>query len=277
MENVYAVVRILNATLRNDREYTYYLRPEMREKVRPGTMCTVPYGNSNKLRTGVIVSLAADCGYPQVKPVSEVFEYPVPLTEETLGLCRFMCERCFCTFGAAVRTVLPAGQEIENRVFFEPLPYDKINLNDKGEFIYDYLTANGKTAESDLINEFGEEVSILLRSLTKLGALSMTTESRRRINEKKTLLYRLADSDDAAFAAENPESLKSDKQRMIVGFLKDGGVIGASEAQELFGVGKSVLGGLCRMNVLQKFEKPDERAYYISEPRAVTDVARFRK
>ena len=271
MENVYAVVRILNATLRNDREYTYYLRPEMRAKVRPGTMCTVPYGNSNKLRTGVIVSLTAECVYPQVKPVSEVFEYPVPLTEETLGLCRFMCERCFCTFGAAVRTVLPAGQEIENRVFFEPLPYDKAGLNDKGEFIYDYLTANGKTAESDLISEFGEEVSILLRSLTKLGALSMTTESRRRINEKKTLLYRLADTDDAAFAAENPESLKSDKQRVTVGFLKDGGVIGAAEAQELFGVGKSVLNGLCRMNILEKFEKPDERAYYISEPRVTAD------
>ena len=61
MEKVYAFVRILNATQRYDREYTYYIRPELRAKARAGAMCTVPYGNSNKLRTGVITSLADEC------------------------------------------------------------------------------------------------------------------------------------------------------------------------------------------------------------------------
>ncbi|MBO4794502.1 MAG: hypothetical protein J5547_00300, partial [Clostridia bacterium] len=235
MEKVYAFVRILNATQRYDREYTYYIRPELRAKARAGAMCTVPYGNSNKLRTGVITSLADECEYPQVKPLADIFEYPVPLNDETLSLCRFMSERCFCTFGAAVRTVLPAGQEIETRVYFEALEYDKTRLNDKGGFIYDHITEKGRTSESELVAEFGEEVSILLRSLTRLGALRMTSESRKKINEKKSLMYKLASGDEAAYAAENPESLRTEKQRRIVAFLKDGGVIGANEAEELFG------------------------------------------
>ncbi|MBO4500933.1 MAG: primosomal protein N' [Clostridia bacterium] len=275
MEKVYAFVRILNATLRYDREYTYYIRPEMRNKVSPGVMCAVPYGNSNKLRTGVITGVTDECDYSQVKPIAEVFEYPVPLNEETLGLCRFMSERCFCTFGAAARTVLPAGQEIENCVFFETLEYDKSRLNDKGGFIYDYLREKGKTKESALVAEFGEEVSVLLRSLTSLGALAMTTETRKKVNEKKTVLYRLAASDEAAYAVENPESLRSEKQRLIVDFLKDGGVIGALEAEELFGTGRSVLTGLCRSNIIEKYERADERIYYISDPRTVPDVSKL--
>ncbi len=270
MEKVYAFVRIINATLRYDREYTYYIRPELRAKAHAGAMCTVPYGNSNKLRAGVITGLSAECEYPQVKPIADVFDYPVPLNDETLALCRFMSERCFCTFGAAVRTVLPAGQEIETSVCFEALDYDKSRLNDKGSFIYDYLRENGKTKESALVTEFGDDVSILLRSLTRLGALAMTSEARSKINEKKTLMYKLASSDDAAYAAENPESLRTEKQRRIVGFLKDGGVIGAAEAEELFGVGRSVLTGLCRSKILEKYERPEERAYYISEPHTVS-------
>ncbi len=273
MEKVYAFVRILNATQRYDREYTYYIRPELRAKARAGAMCTVPYGNSNKLRTGVITSLADECEYPQVKPLADIFEYPVPLNDETLSLCRFMSERCFCTFGAAVHTVLPAGQEIETRVYFEALEYDKTRLNDKGGFIYDHIAEKGRTSESELVAEFGEEVSILLRSLTRLGALRMTSESRKKINEKKSLMYKLASGDEAAYAAENPESLRTEKQRRIVAFLKDGGVIGANEAEELFGIGRSVLTGLCRSGILEKYERPEERAYYISEPRTAKDVS----
>ena len=273
MEKVYAYVRILNASRRFDREYTYYIPPELRERACPGIMCTVPYGNANKLRTGVVTGVSDECEYPQVKPVAELFEYPVPLNAETLELCRFMCERFFCTFGAAVRTVLPAGQEIETCVCFETREYDKSGLNDKGAFIYDYLSEHGRTPENALKEEFGEEVSLLLRSLTKLGALAATIETRRKVNEKKLRLFRLAQNDDAAFAAENPESLKSEKQRQIVGFLKDGGVIGASEAQELFGAGRSVLTALCRSGILEQFERQDERTYYISEPRTRADIS----
>ena len=215
MEKLYASVRILNASNRFDREYTYFLLPEMRNSARKGTMCSVPYGNSNKLRTGVIVGFADECEYPQIKPISEIFEYPVSLTEETIGLCAFMKERCFCTFGSAFRTVLPAGQEIENEVYCEALPYDTSLLNEKGAFLHERLTETGKTKEADLVLEFGDDVKLLISSLSRLGALKVTTVSRKRINEKKTLVYRLSDTDEAAFASENPESPGGDFSHFI--------------------------------------------------------------
>lgn len=261
MEKLYAIVRILNAANRFDREYTYFLLPEMRSAAKQGTMCSVPYGNSNKLRTGVIVGFADECEYPQIKPVSEIFEYPVPLTEETISLCAFMKERCFCTFGSAVRTVLPAGQEIENEVYCEALPYDASCLNEKGEFLYNRLRECGKTKETELVNEFGEDVKLLITSLSRLGALKVTTVSRKRVNEKKTLVYRLADTDEASFAAENPESLRSEKQRTIVSFLKDGGIISVSESEEMFGAGQSVLTSLAKANIVERYERRDERDY----------------
>ena len=264
MEKLYAFVRILNAASRFDREYTYFLLPEMRASARAGSMCSVPYGNSNKLRTGVIVGFADECDYPQIKPISEIFEYPVSLNDETIGLCNFMKERCFCTFGSAVRTVLPAGQEIENEVYCEALPYDTSLLNDKGAFLHERLTECGKTREADLVTEFGEDVKLLVSSLSRLGALKVTEVSRKRVNEKKTLVYRLADTDEAAFAAENPESLRSEKQRAVVSFLKDGGIISVPESEELFGAGQSVLTSLAKANVVERFERREVRDYIAS-------------
>ncbi len=261
MEKLYAFVRILNAAMAYDREYSYFVLPALREKIAIGSVCAVPYGNSNKPRAGVVTGFADECDYPQIKPISEVLDYPITLNRELIGLCAFMAERFFCTFGAAARAILPAGQEMETETFYEKLPYDTSLLNEKGSFICDYLSAHGRVSEHKLREEFGGDITILLNSLTALGAVKPTTEINKKINEKKTFFYRLSSSDEGETAAENISSLKSEKQRKIVGFLKDGGALTPKEALGMFGAGAAVLSSLVKRGVLEKFEKRQERSY----------------
>ncbi len=263
MEKVYALVRILNAAANFDREYTYFVHPSQRGRIRRGSVCAVPYGNSNKLRSAVVTGFADSCDYPQIKPINEVLDYPVTLDDELLGLCSFMSERCFCTYGAAARTILPAGQTMETGNYYEAQPYDKstLTLNEKGRFVCDYLAAHGRTKESVLAEEFAEDVSILLNSLVKLGAATVISVAREKVNEKKASLYRLAPTEEAELAAENPETLKSEKQKRIVGFLRDGGVISLAESREMFGAGQAIFTSLVKNKIIEKFELREERNY----------------
>jgi primosomal protein N' (replication factor Y) len=261
MEKVFAGIRILNAALDFDREYTYFIPQNLRDKIERGSICAVPYGNSNHLRTGVVTSFYDKCDYPQIKPVAEVLNYPVTLNDELLGLCSFMADRYFCTFGTAARTILPAGQEMETEIFYEASPYDMSTLNEKGEFVCKFLLSRGKTSLGVLTEEFGEEVLLLLNSLEKLGAVVKTAEAKEKINEKLTLLYRLADTEEGQNAVENIEGLRSEKQRKIVDFLKDGGVISVSEGKELFGAGQAVFTTLVKNKILEKITAREERNY----------------
>ncbi|MDD4124268.1 MAG: DEAD/DEAH box helicase [Eubacteriales bacterium] len=261
MEKVYALVRILNAAAGFDREYAYFVLPSQRAKIERGSICAVPYGNSNKLRTAVVTDFSDGCDYPQIKPITEVLSYPVTLDDELLGLCTFMTERYFCTYGAAARTILPAGQAMEAGSFYEALPYDRSALNEKGSFICEYLIAHGRTGENTLTGEFGEDVKVLLGSLVKLGAVKQISEAREKVNEKRKVLYRLSSAEEAALTAENPETLRSEKQKKVVGFLKDGGVISVAEAQEIFGAGQSVFTSLVKNKIIEKFELREQRNY----------------
>lgn len=93
MQRTYAHVYILDAAYRIDKRYVYFVLPEQRETIEVGSLCVVPFGNSNRRQTAVVVGFSETVDYPQVKPVAEVLEYPVRLTSELIELCTFMKER----------------------------------------------------------------------------------------------------------------------------------------------------------------------------------------
>ena len=77
-----------------------------------GSIVRVPFGRSGRTRLGVVVSLKDMTDIPEgvtLKSVVSVVSPVFTLTDEMLGLCRFLKEYTLCTFGEALRTVLPPG------------------------------------------------------------------------------------------------------------------------------------------------------------------------
>ncbi len=74
-----------------------------------GTLVKVPFGKANKLRHGIIVKIKDSVCGNNIKPVHSSLDGRLRLTEQMCGLCLFLKEYTLCTFGEAVRAILPPG------------------------------------------------------------------------------------------------------------------------------------------------------------------------
>ena len=106
---MYCEVYLLDVPYHLDRPFDYVATDE----VERGSVVRVPFGRANRLRYG-IVSALKDAPAPggvelNIKPVHSVTHQLFRLSEEMLGLCLFMKEHTLCTFGEALRAILPPG------------------------------------------------------------------------------------------------------------------------------------------------------------------------
>ena len=77
-----------------------------------GSIVRVPFGRSGSTRLGVVTALKDSCDVPDGVTLKSVVRTVAPiftLTDEMLGMCKFLKGYTLCTFGEAVRTVLPPG------------------------------------------------------------------------------------------------------------------------------------------------------------------------
>jgi len=103
---MFCEVYILDAPYHIDRPFDY----STLDTIPKGTPVKVPFGRGDRLRLGIAVGMKESCDAPErAKPVHTVMDGRYSLTEEMLGLCLFLKEHTLCTFGEAVRCVLPPG------------------------------------------------------------------------------------------------------------------------------------------------------------------------
>ena len=105
---MFCEVYLLDAPYHIDRPFDYSCDSGLSR----GSIVRVPFGRSGRTRLGVVVSLKESCVIPEgvtVKSIAATVSPIFTLTEEMLGMCRFLKEYTLCTFGEAVRTVLPPG------------------------------------------------------------------------------------------------------------------------------------------------------------------------
>ncbi len=247
----YAHVYLLDAAYQTDKRYVYSLSDSQSENAFTGSLCVVPFGNSNRQQTAVIVDITDTADYPRVKPLTELLDYPVKITGEILELCSFMKERFFCTFGSALKAILPPGIGLRSCYFWAALPFERETLNDIAVEVYDKLAIHGGIGETDLVCEYGEDVLVLLKALQKLGAAERNTTVKKQLNEKNVTMYRIKQSEDGSYP--DPDSFKSEKQKAIVGFLCGGGSLSVADGTELYGAGRSVFTTLEKKGVIEKY------------------------
>ncbi len=102
---MFCEVYILDAPYHIDRPFDYYTDGE----VSVGSIVKVPFGRQNHLRAGVVISLKEVSDGENIKPVHSVLDDRLSLSEEMLGLCLFLKGHTLCTFGEAVKSILPPG------------------------------------------------------------------------------------------------------------------------------------------------------------------------
>ena len=109
---MYCEVYLFDAPYHIDRPFDYLCGDD----VAVGSIVKVPFGRSNNLRLAAVTKLKDSSDGEKLKSVHSVFDSRYSLSEEMLRLCLFMKGHTLCTFGEAVRCLIPAGalQETPN-------------------------------------------------------------------------------------------------------------------------------------------------------------------
>ena len=155
---MFCEVYLLDVPYHLDRPFDY----ECSEDVAVGAVVKVPFGKIDKLRHGVVVKIKDSVSADKIKPVHSSLDGRLRLTEEMCGLCLFLKEHTLCTFGEAVRCILPPGALSEklNESFRREL-----SLLKEREEIATLLTLTGR---SGVRSEGQREI---LRALLRTGSM----------------------------------------------------------------------------------------------------------
>ena len=105
----YASVYLLDNPYCIDTTYDYFIPLELRGEIYAGRFVTVPFGRGNRKQMAVVKELLHCPSFRDAKPIAEVCTDRPELSGEMLSLCEYMKEQWLCTFGEAVRCVMPSS------------------------------------------------------------------------------------------------------------------------------------------------------------------------
>lgn len=109
---MYCEVYLFDAPYHIDRPFDYSCNDDLAV----GSIVRVPFGRNNNLRFAVVTKLKDRSDGEKIKAIHSVLDSSYALNEELLSLCLFMKAHTLCTFGEAVKCIVPpaALQEVPN-------------------------------------------------------------------------------------------------------------------------------------------------------------------
>ena len=242
----YIGVYILDVPYHADRQYTYYVPYFLMDTVAKGAAVVVPFGPTNRKKTAVVVD---EC-VPEAegaKPVFECLSTYFHLSEEMLELCAFMKAQTLCTFGEAVKCVIPSALITKTTELYtacgecgEPNP------------LYDFILANPGVTLKKICDRF-ENPEAELKRLIKCGAVEKSTAVLERDKSKYETRVSLAVSREEALDVADGRSkikLRSKKQGEILRLLCEHGEMVDKDIYQMTSSLKSTLDGIAKKGLV---------------------------
>ncbi|MBR5445764.1 MAG: primosomal protein N' [Clostridia bacterium] len=242
-----ASVHILDVPYHADKQYTYYIPPDMADHCLPGCLVEIPFGAGNRRMTGIVTGLPEGEVKSTYKPITAAGTEPL-LSEEMLALCRFMKEFTLCTFGEAVHAVVPGAALTRITEYYRALPVDPAglpaDLQERPRLIYSFIAGKKRLTKQQIQNEFPFDCMPHLTALRNRGLLEKQSVTRHPDEGQVRMLYMLTES--AAETLKTGDTgtltapLRSEHQKHLLEALAerrqtDNGAVPIEE-KELFGI-----------------------------------------
>ena len=100
-----------------DRSFQYRVPEEMEEKLKPGMVVTIPFGNGNHERKGYVIGLSSAPKFDpeKIKPLKEICSSEETTEEKLIALAAWMRERYGSTMAQALKTVFPVREKVRSK------------------------------------------------------------------------------------------------------------------------------------------------------------------
>ena len=271
----FALVAVEGLVYHFDAPYSYKIPFELESKALAGCRVMVPFGNGNRKKQGLILSvkpvLEADNSV-KLKSITAVLDETPLFTDEMLKLVTWLKDNTFCTLFEAAKAMLPAGIGLNYVISYMANKIDENTFNklsDEEKSVYNYLKDDCKfqNKEKILKNLDFSLGSKILEKLEKQGVLISNVDARRKTGDLTVKNVRLCVSEDEA---ENSLKSLTVKQKNVVKLLLDIGGASVKEVCYFTGVTPVVVTALEKKGLVELFDSEIYRKprYNINNKRA---------
>ena len=264
---LYVSVYILSIPYHVDKPYTYHLPLQLETRVKRGSVVVVPFGGANRLKNAVVVGISDKTDCKNTKAVAGIPGRYMYVSEEMLGLCEYMKQNLFCSFGDAVKCVLPAGLGVKAVKVYVPvqLSQDEMSkacekLNAPAREVLSFIVREGSASQQSIKKHYGVGAVSCISVLEKLGLCVSEDGFECHINEKSQK-YAAVTEDDAVISdiSEGKIRLTPKQSAVFDAILKYESPCPVSELSEVSGTGISVINELAKRNIIQLFSVENDR------------------
>jgi len=218
-------VYIVDVPYHADRAYTYYVPSTEEEPVCCGCLAEVPFGKGNRRVSGLVTTVTAGEIDERTKPIYAVVGDGPLLSEELIGLCLFLKNHTLCTFGEALRAVVPASAMAKivttYRVNAAVAEHAHV-LTDRARLVLDSAKTKKSFTKQALQSDFDFDVTRSLAQLCERGIVERVTDVKDSAKIKTTRYLMLSPTfamqieDDGDAWDKTVDSLRGDNQRKLL-------------------------------------------------------------
>ena len=232
-----------------------------------GCRVVVPFGRSNTKRVGIVLSCEPQTATDlQLKTVLSVVDEHSLLSPEMLELVFWLKEMTFCTYYDAVRTILPAGMQVqlvETVSLAKALPEAPLTEAEQQQLFF-LKNARTKREFQRILSDMDAEGKKVLESLLKKGFLIRRETVREKTHGQTGIrMLRLAEA-----AEEAPRITQA--QQKLVKLLQEVGTLSEKEACYLSGVSASVAKKLVQSGVAESYVAKSNTDLYAGQKQTGT-------
>lgn len=248
-----ALVAISKINYLNDMLYSYKIPSGMSERLNPGQRVVVPFGRSNFKRQGMVIEVKDSAeNKTNLKSVYSVLDDTPVISNEMIGIIKWIKESYFCTYYDAINAVIPKeiGGKIKKVQYFLTEQCDN-NLSEEEKIFLKETSLFDSFCSNDLKNLKIKNYAKILNELIQKGVIAEKVNVSKSTREKKPDLLAL----NPRFSAENKKLSK--KQAEILEFLKNKDPMNINEICKTAGVSRCVVNSLIEKNAVLKVCKND--------------------
>lgn len=249
----YAKVAVESAAFTFDKAFDYIVPPELEAAALPGCRVTVPFGNGNRQRIGIIFELCDSTESKRPKKIISVLDSEPLLDGEMLSLAEWIKDRTFCTLYEAAKAMLPTG--INHRMVSSYAPSANADagrldgLDSRELEFLEYIRKRGTFVKAE--NAFKalgmKRDDSVPEALVKRGLLITGRDAVRNLGDLSVRMMRLV--------PEASEMKLTKKQREMADVLEDVGTASVKELCYFTGLTPAVANALVRNGAAEFYDR----------------------